>query len=258
MIFRGAHVNLKYFKYHSKLGPWGTHLHSYYQETQFFKFVQVFERLRMKGPQGPPVLSARKGACSFWSPKVYRQRSFKFVHVIIHRIDNYVSEGSFLFAEVYRLKARPFLLRSHCSFYLFKPYLLQVVDVAVRRNLRNEFIHFLWRRFIFNGDFKSLKARMNSDRATLRVPSLFQKINLDSSDVENVTSTHHTQNKNNNCLAVSMPATCYMPVRKKTPGLNFRFLVSKPADPKPADQTSGNDQSNQLSKPNSGELPSHT
>ena len=54
-----------------------------------------------------------------------------------------------------------------------------------------------------------------------------------------------------------MPATCYMPVRKKTPGLNFKFLVSKPADPKPADQTSGNDQSNQLSKPNSGELQSH-
>jgi len=78
-----------------------------------------------------------------------------------------------------------------------------------------------------------------------------QRINIDSSDVENLTSTHHTQNKNNNCLAVSMPATCYMPVRKKTPGLNFKFLVSKPADPKPADQTSGNDQSNQLSKPNS-------
>ena len=114
-------------------------------------------------------------------------------------------------------------------------------------------------KVIFNGDFKSLKARkiMNSDTATLRVPSLFQRINIDSSDVENVTSTHHTQNKNNNCLAVSMPATCYMPVRKKTPGLNFKFLVSKPADPKPADQTSGNDQSNQLSKLNSGESPSH-
>ena len=97
---------------------------------------------------------------------------------------------------------------------------------------------------------------MNLDRVVLRVPCLFQRINLDSSDVENVTSTHHTQNKNN-CLAVSMPATCYMPVRKKTPGLNFKFLVSKPADPKPADQTSGNDKSSQLSKPNSGELPSH-